>query len=92
MNMELAKKIAAEKAENAAKHEAWLAHFVGLIPFIIVASLMAVNHFPTVIYTLVILFGVFGGWIMYSSVKPGAYKKYFEKYLEELTVMGECSS
>jgi hypothetical protein len=90
MNMEQAKKIAGEKAENAAKHEAWMAHFVASVPLTIIAIWMAVNHVPTIFYTLVVLMGLFGGWIMYSSIKPGAYKKYYEKYLEEFALLGSA--
>jgi len=91
MNMEQAKKIAARKAEKAAKQEAWIAHFVVLVPFIIIAILMAAKRIPTIIYTLMVLIGLFGGWIMYSSIKPDAYKKYYQMYLEEFALLGSAT-
>jgi len=40
---------------------------------------------PTVIYSIVVLVLMpFAGWVLYSSIKPGAYKSYYRKYLEEL--------
>jgi len=85
MKKEFIEKLAREKAEKAAKQEAWVAHFAGLLPFIFAACIMAVRGIPTVIYTVVVLSGLVAGWLVYSAIKPEAFKKYYKKYLEEFT-------
>ena len=90
MRKESIEKLAREKAEKAAKQEAWIAHFAGSLPFVLIACILAASGFPTVIYTTVVLAGILAGWVLYSSIKPGAYKKHYEKYLEEFTIIGRA--
>jgi len=84
-------KLAREKAEKAAKQEAWGAYFAGSLPFVFIACILAASGVPTVIYTIVSLAGLFAGWVLYSSIKPDAYKKHYEKYLEEFTIIRRAS-
>jgi uncharacterized membrane protein YdbT with pleckstrin-like domain len=87
MVKESIEKLAREKAEKAAKQEAWKAYFAGSLPFFVVACIMALIGVPTVIYTIVVLMMPFAGWVLYSSIKSGAYKAYYKKYLEEFTIL-----
>jgi uncharacterized membrane protein YdbT with pleckstrin-like domain len=82
-------KLAKEKAEESAKKEAWKAYFAGSLPFFVIACIMALIGIPTVIYTIIVLIIPFAGWILYSSVKSGAYKAYYEKYLKEFRLLRE---
>jgi VanZ family protein len=87
MSKDSIEKLAREKAEKAAKQEAWIAHFIAYLPFVLIACIMAVTRSPTVLYTVVILAGLFAGSVMYFVMKEYAYKKYYETYLNEFTIL-----
>jgi len=87
MREESIEKLARERAEKDAKQEALISQVITYLPFVLVACIMAVSRVPTVIYTIVVLIGLFVSVAIYLSVKPYAYKKYYEKYLEEFTVL-----
>ena len=48
---------------------------------------MAVTGVSAVLFTIVILTGLLVLLAIYLSMKPYTYKKYYEKYLEEFTVL-----
>lgn len=81
-------KLAREKAEESAKQEVRRVYFASSLPFFLIACIMAVSGFPTVIYMIVVLTGLLLGWVLYFSIKPGAYKRHYEKYLEEFSIIG----
>ena len=87
MSKESVEKLAREKADKAAKQEAWTVQFAVYTPFILVACIMAVMGVSAVLFTIVILTGLLVSLAIYLSMKPYAYKKYYEKYLEEFTVL-----
>ena len=87
MVKESIEKLAREKAEKAAKQEALTTHFIAYLPFVLIACVMAATGVPTVLFTIVILTGLFVGLVIYLSMKSYAYKKHYEKYLEEFTIL-----
>lgn len=87
MSKESVEKLAREKADKAAKQEVLIVQFAVYTLFILVACIMAVTGVSAVLFTIVILTGLLVSLAIYLSMKPYAYKKYYEKYLEEFTVM-----
>jgi len=80
-------KLAREKAEKSAKQEALTAHFISYVPFVLIACIMAVTRSPTILYTIVLLTGLFAASVMYFVVKEYAYKKHYETYFKEFTIL-----
>jgi Flp pilus assembly protein TadB len=87
MSKESVEKLVREKAEESAKQEAWISHFLTNLPFVFIACIMAVTGVSVVLFTIVLLTGLLVSFAIYFSTKPYAYKKYYEKYLEEFTVL-----
>lgn len=87
MGKESVEKLAREKAEESAKQEALIVQFAVYTSFILVACIMAVTGVSAVLFTIVILTRLLVSLAIYLSMKPYAYKKYYEKYLEEFTVL-----
>jgi len=87
MSEESVEKLARKKAEESAKKEALTAQVAIYTPFILIACIMAVTGVSAVLFTIVILTGLLVSLAIYLSMKPYAYKKYYEKYLEEFTVL-----
>lgn len=87
MTKESIEQLAREKAEKAAKQEALTVQFAAYTPFILVACIMAVTGVSVSLFTIVILTGFLVSLALYLSMKPYAYKKHYEKYLEEFTVL-----
>jgi len=87
MPKESVEKLAREKAEESAKHEAWISHFITHLPFVFIACIMAVTGVSVVLFTIVLLTGLLISFAIYFSMKSYAYKKYYEKYLEEFTIL-----
>lgn len=48
---------------------------------------MAVTGISVVLFTIVLLTGLLISFAIYFSMKSYAYKKYYEKYLEEFTIL-----
>jgi len=91
MRKESIEKLAREKAEKAAKQEALTVQFIVDLPFVLIACIMAVTGAPTVLYTIVILTGLFVALVIYLSMKSYAYEKHYKKYLEEFTILQRAS-
>jgi len=87
MREESVEKLARERAEESAKKEALTTQLAVYTPFILLACIMAATRVSTVLYTVVVLLGLFVSVAIYLSVKPYAYEKYYRKYLEEFTVL-----
>jgi hypothetical protein len=87
MPKESVEKLARKKAEESAKQEAWISHFLTNLPFVFIACIMAVTGVSVALFTIVLLTGLLVSFAIYFSTNPYAYKKYYEKYLEEFTVL-----
>ena len=85
--MKKIEELAREKAEKSAKQDALTAHFIAYLPFVLIACIMAATGSPTVLYTIVLLTGLFVASVIYLVEKEYAYKKYSEKYLAEFTIL-----
>ena len=90
MRKESIEKLAREKAEKAAKQEALTVQFIADLPFVLIACIMAATGVPTVLYTIVILTGLFVAMVVYFAEKEYAYKKHYANYLREFTILGEA--
>jgi uncharacterized membrane protein YdjX (TVP38/TMEM64 family) len=80
-------RLARKKAEESAKQEALTIHFIAYLPFVLIACIMAATGVPTILYTIVILTGLIVASVLYFVEKEYAYKKHFEKYLEEFNIL-----
>jgi TRAP-type C4-dicarboxylate transport system permease large subunit len=87
MTKESIEQLAREKAEKVSKEEAWTVQLVAYIPFILVACIMAATGVSASLFMTVVLAGLLVSFALYFSMKPYAYKKYYEEYLKEFTVL-----
>lgn len=85
MSEEDIKRLATEKAEKAAKQEAYIAHFCIFLPMLLIAFIAALTKSPTGVPLALSTIGMLAGWASYYIVKKRLYKEYYQKYFLELS-------